>query len=185
MDATRPIWVLSIGMVIVGLGLGQLLQTHTVASQNAVDPRNIGAATSGATFFRHMGGTLGVSVFLSILFSQLQDQVVASFQKPGVAEGIAEALRDPEVLANPANARIIDLIQGGTAGSGAELSIDSSFLIGADERLTAPFRIGFADSSLPIFAIAAALIGLAFAISWFIKEIPLRSKSASQELIGE
>lgn len=185
MDATRPIWVISIGMVIVGLGLGQLLQTLTVASQNAVDPRNIGAATSGATFFRQMGGTLGVSVFLSMLFGQLQDRVVGAFEKPEISLGIQEALSDPAVLADPANARIIDLIQAGASGSGSELSVDSSFLIGADDRLTAPFRIGFADSSLPIFGIAAVLVLLAFALSWFIKEIPLRAKSASQELISE
>ena len=58
---------------------------------------------------------------------------------------------------------------------------DSSFLIGADDRLTLPFRIGFVESSLSVFLLAAIVIGVAFVISWFIKEIPLREKSASQE----
>jgi len=58
-------------------------------------------------------------------------------------------------------------------------------LIGADERLTAPFRIGFVESSLSVFLIAAVVVGIAFVISWFIKEVPLRSKSASQEVADE
>ena len=64
MDAATPIWVISIGMVMIGLGLGQLMQTTMVASQNSVAARDIGVATSSATFFRQMGGTFGVAVFM-------------------------------------------------------------------------------------------------------------------------
>jgi hypothetical protein len=41
--------------------------------------------------------------------------------------------------------------------------------------------MGFVDSSLTVFMLAAVIIAIAFVISWFIKEIPLREKSASQE----
>jgi hypothetical protein len=47
--------------------------------------------------------------------------------------------------------------------------------------LTAPFRIGFVESSLDVFLIAAGVVLVAFALSWFIKEVPLRTKSASAE----
>jgi Na+/H+ antiporter NhaA len=62
---------------------------------------------------------------------------------------------------------------------------DSSFLIDADERLTLPFRIGFVESSLTVFLLAAIIIGIGFVISWFIKEVPLREKSASQEIADQ
>jgi len=62
-----PYWAMAIGMFFVGFGLGQLLQTTTVATQNAVEPKNIGVATSSVVFFRQMGGTLGATIFLSIL----------------------------------------------------------------------------------------------------------------------
>jgi hypothetical protein len=83
------------------------------------------------------------------------------------------------VLADPNNQALLGALQGG--GDGVSITSDSSFLIGADERLTAAFRIGFVESSLSIFAIAAVLVFLGFIISWFIKEIPLRTKSAAQE----
>lgn len=44
-----------------------------------------------------------------------------------------------------------------------------------------PFHIGFVDSSLSVFLIAAIVLGVGFIVSWFIKEVPLRTKSASQE----
>ncbi|MDP4756705.1 MAG: MFS transporter [Aquiluna sp.] len=180
LDATIPIWVVSIGMVIIGLGLGQLLQTTTVASQNSVHGRDIGVATSSITFFRQMGGTFGVAVFMSILFSQVTQKVVAAFDNPATQAGIAEALSDRNVTSDPANAAIISVLQNGAEGA-SEITIDSSFLIGADDRLTLPFRIGFVESSLGVFLLATLFVGVAFVISFFIKEIPLRDKSAAQE----
>lgn len=179
LDATSPIWQVSIGMILIGLGLGQLMQTTMVASQNSVDAKDIGVATSSATFFRQMGGTLGVAIFMSILFGQLKDQVIGALERPAVQAGLGEALADPAVLSAPANSSILDLLSSGAAADA--ISQDSSFLIGADDRLTAAFRIGFVESSLPVFFLAATVVLVAFGFSWFIKEVPLRSKSASQE----
>ena len=77
------------------------MQTTTVATQNAVDGKNIGVATGSITFFRQMGGTFGVAVFMSILFSQLTSKVVASFESPEVQAGIASVMNDREALAEP------------------------------------------------------------------------------------
>lgn len=177
--ADTPIWIVSIGMVLIGFGLGQLMQTTMIASQNAVEAKDIGVATSTATFFRQMGGTLGVAVFMSILFGQLKDKVLEAFNQTGVQSGLEGALGNPSVVSDPANGAILSLIESGEAADA--ISVDSSFLIGADERLTAPFRIGFVDSSLTVFLIAGVIVFVAFVFSWFIKEIPLRTKSASQE----
>lgn len=180
LEAEIPLWVVAIGMVLVGLGLGQLMQTTMVASQNAVEAKDIGVATSSATFFRQMGGTMGVAVFMSILFSQVSDKVIEAFKKPEVSTGIAQALNDPAVASDPVNQDILRVFESGPAAA-SSVTEDSSFLIGADDRLTLPFRMGFVESSLSVFLLAAIVIGVAFVISWFIKEVPLREKSASQE----
>lgn len=180
LEADIPLWVVAIGMVLVGLGLGQLMQTTMVASQNAVEAKDIGVATSSATFFRQMGGTMGVAIFMSILFSQVTDKITDAFKKPDVTTGISSALADPEVLSDPKNQEILEVLEGGPTAA-SSVAEDSSFLIDADERLTLPFRMGFVESSLSVFLLAAIVIGVAFVISWFIKEVPLREKSASQE----
>jgi EmrB/QacA subfamily drug resistance transporter len=177
--ADTPIWIVSIGMILIGFGLGQLMQTTMIASQNSVEAKDIGVATSTATFFRQMGGTLGVAVFMSILFGQLKDKVLEAFARPEVQTDLESALSNPDVVGDPSNNAILGLLDSGEAADA--ISLDSSFLIGADERLTAPFRIGFVDSSLTVFLIAGIVVFVAFVFSWFIKEIPLRTKSASQE----
>jgi len=179
LNADTPFWVLSIGMVIIGLGLGQMMQTLMVASQNSVDAKDIGVATSSATFFRQIGGTLGVAVFMTVLFSRVEDAIAEAFSRDSVVQGIAEAVQDPAVVGDPANQVILQALLSG--GSGLSVTNDSSFLIGVDERLSAPFRIAFVESSLPVFLIASFILGIGFVVSWFIKEVPLRQKSAAQE----
>ncbi len=73
--ADIPIWQLDLMMALLGLGLGQCMQTLVLAVQNAVPARDMGVATSSTTFFRQMGGTLGTAIFLSIVFSTVGDRI--------------------------------------------------------------------------------------------------------------
>ena len=181
-----PYWQISIGQVMIGLGLGQLMQTLTLAAQNSVPASEIGVATSSATFFRQMGGTLGVAVFISILFNSLGDTIGNAFKNKDVQAGIAEAVQDPAVLADPKNLEFVQAIKSGEMGSFADrLSTDSSFLSTLDPRLARPFLVGFADSSILVFGSAAAVVAIAFALSFFLKAPPLRTKSAVQEKADE
>jgi EmrB/QacA subfamily drug resistance transporter len=175
-------WQASIGMVLIGLGLGQLMQTLTLASQNSVPASEIGVATSSATFFRQMGGTLGVAVFISILFNNLVDTIPAAFKRTDVQEGIKAALSDPKVVADPNNAEFIKSLQSGNmAELGTKLNTDSSFLNNLDPRLARPFLIGFADAGVTVFSIAAGVVAIAIVLAIFTKAPALRTKSASQE----
>lgn len=168
---TWAIWQISIGMVVMGLGLGQMMQTLTIASQNAVEAKDIGVATSSSTFFRQMGGTLGVAVFLSILFNNLADKgadIGAKIQ--------AAITANPGLLNDPRNAvftsgqDISELIQS-----------DSSFLKTASPELADPIKQAFAESTASVFIAASAVVITAFVLSIFIKEVALRTKSGVQE----
>ena len=68
-----------LSMAVVGLGIGMNMQTVVLAMQNAVPPRDIGVSTSSATFFRQMGGTIGVAVYLSIVYSIVQDHIRTAY----------------------------------------------------------------------------------------------------------
>jgi EmrB/QacA subfamily drug resistance transporter len=185
-NADMPYWQISIGMVMIGLGLGQLMQTLTLAAQNSVPASEIGVATSSATFFRQMGGTMGVAIFISILFNSLGDTIANAFKNKDVLAGIAEASQDPAVLADPNNLEFVQALKSGNMGSFADqLSTDSSFLSNLDPRLARPFLVGFADSSILVFGSAAAVVAIAFALSFFLKAPPLRTKSAVQEKADE
>ena len=168
---TWQVWQISIGMVVMGLGLGQMMQTLTIASQNAVEAKDIGVATSSSTFFRQMGGTLGVAVFLSILFNQLADKGAE------IGAKIQAAIQaNPALLADPRNAAFT---QGTDLGS--MIQSDSSFLKTASPELANPIKQAFAESAGSVFVAAAIVVAVAFALSWFIKELALRTKSGVQE----
>jgi EmrB/QacA subfamily drug resistance transporter len=183
LTADKPaIWIM-IGMFSIGLGLGQLMQTLTIASQNSVGPRDMGVATSSSTFFRQIGGTLGVAVLFSVLFSRIPTTIAAAFDDPDVTAGITEALSDPAVVSDPANEQILELYAQGAAGEslGSALDGDTSFLNGSDPRLAAPFLEGFSNATVTIYWVALAVVLVAFVLSFFLKPAPLRAKSALQE----
>jgi EmrB/QacA subfamily drug resistance transporter len=64
-------------MVVLGLGLGLVMQVLVLAAQNAVPYEYLGVASSGATLFRSIGGSIGVSVFGAIFANQLSSQLVS------------------------------------------------------------------------------------------------------------
>ena len=183
--ADKPVWYMMIGMFFVGLGLGQLMQTLTIASQNSVGPRDIGVATSSSTFFRQIGGTLGVAILFSVLYTRIPLAIAAAFEDKTNLANIGAAASDPDVVSDPANKGILELLQsaqgGDTSAVSDSLNGDSSFLNGADPRLSAPFLQGFNDSAVSIFWVALGVVLVAFVLSWFLKTSPLRAKSALQE----
>lgn len=181
--ADKPVWFIMIGMLLVGLGLGQLMQTLTIASQNSIGPRDIGVATSSSTFFRQIGGTLGTAVIFSVLFARIPDTIAAAFGRPEVQSAIGQAMADPQVLADPANKQIIELLQNAQQGGsiGNALDGDTSFLNGSDPRLAAPFLEGFSNAAVTVFTVSLVVVLIAFILSLFLKVDPLRQKSALQE----
>jgi len=71
---TAP-WLASVYMAVVGIGIGLVMQVLVLVVQNDVQPRDIGVATSTATFFRSMGGSFGVAIFGTIFATRLADQL--------------------------------------------------------------------------------------------------------------
>ena len=71
---TAP-WLASAFMVVVGIGIGLVMQVIVLVVQNDVQPQDIGVATSTATFFRSVGGAFGVAIFGTIFATRLAAQL--------------------------------------------------------------------------------------------------------------
>ena len=185
-NADSDYWWMAGGMLLIGFGLGQLMQTLTLASQQAVPASEVGVATASSTFFRQMGGTLGVAIFISILFNGLKDSIAKAFEDKKVMADVMAAAQDPAVTSDPNNAGILEAMKAAQTGASSnalsdKISTDSSFLTNLDPRLARPFLMGFADSAVSVFLWASVIIAVAFVISFFVKAVPLRDKSAAQE----
>jgi EmrB/QacA subfamily drug resistance transporter len=90
--------VVSAYMVLLGLGFGLVTQVLVIAVQNAVDFRTMGTATAATSFFRALGGSVGVAVFGAILNSQISSQL---------ATGPAAGLRPASLLSTPDRIRAL------------------------------------------------------------------------------
>ncbi len=64
-------WIISFDMLVLGLGLGCVMQVLILAVQNAVDRRDMGVATSSTAFFRTLGGAFGTAIFGAVLTARL------------------------------------------------------------------------------------------------------------------
>jgi EmrB/QacA subfamily drug resistance transporter len=166
--ADTPLWRTMLVMAFFGIGLGFNMQPIILAAQNAVDPSEMGVATSSVTFFRQMGGTAGAAAFLSILFSTAVANIGDAYRSAAVGDPAFQ-------LAARAHPDQIATLQG-ASGS---LS-DTSFLKGLDPAITYPFKAGFSSSMDLIFLIAAGIIMIAVVVLAFLPELPLRQMSGVQ-----
>ena len=143
-------WTASGYMLVLGLGLGMVMQVLVLAVQNSVDYRNLGVATSGTTLFRSTGGSVGVSVFGAIFAAGLASRLAATL---------------------PAGAQIAS-------------ATDPVAIAALPPALRAVYLAAFTSALQPVFLSAAVISAFAFAISWLLREAPLR-EDARGDTIGE
>ncbi|MBF9130002.1 MFS transporter [Plantactinospora sp. S1510] len=101
----------SLYMVVLGVGMGFLMQTSMLIAQNSVEQKDLGAASGAATFFRSIGGSFGVSLFGAIFANRLADSAAGPALSGGDGAGV-----DPAALQGlPTEQRLAVL--GGLADS--------------------------------------------------------------------
>ena len=170
--ADTPLWKTMLIMVLMGLGLGGNMQPMITAVQNAVNPREIGVATSSVTFFRSMGGTLGTAIFLSVLFNVLPGKIKGAF-----TSAAATPQFQAELQSHPDQAKIL---QQATSGGGGDLS-DTSWLNKLSDVLAHPFKVGFSEGTQVVFLLALAVMVIGLIVVFFLPEIPLAQRSAQAQ----
>jgi fucose permease len=168
-------------MFVLGYGLGNCMQPLLLILQSAVPPRDIGVATSSATFFRQIGGTLGVAIFLSVLFGSvggnIKSSIVSEAQSPAFQHAVQQAARSPQAL----DRQVAEALQRPTPGGGvlAQVQNDSSIIQQMPAALAHPFKAGFAESMGTVFLLAGAVAVLAFLVLLLMPKVELRATSAS------
>ncbi|WP_326678562.1 MFS transporter [Streptomyces sp. NBC_01237] len=148
-------WHIAIYMFVMGLGIGMMMQNLVLATQNQVAPSDLGSASSVVTFFRSLGGAIGVSALGAVMANR-----VTHYVKDGLAD------LGPEGAA---------MGHGGTGGGG----------IPDLDKLPGPFRTvveaayGHGVGDVFLYAAPAALV--AFIVTIFIKEVALKTNAANDD----
>ena len=176
--ADTPLWQTDMYGALFGVGIGNIMQPITLATQNAMPARDIGVATSSATFFRQMGGTLGVAIFLSVLFSTAGGNIAHAYKNAAKSASFQSLTTDPSVTSAAANKPLLSILQGQKLSSSG--LNDTAFLKHADKNLAHPFFVGFSNSMDVIFLLAAAVMVIGFLLLLRVEEVPLRTMSGIQ-----
>jgi EmrB/QacA subfamily drug resistance transporter len=152
------LWQTMLVMVLAGIGLGLCMQSLLLAVQADAPAKDMGVATSSSMLFRSIGGTVGTAVFLSILFSIVSDRI-------GDARAAAGMPPMP-------------------AGAGMDLN-NTAFINTMPPQEARPILDGFASSLDTVFMVGGVVVLVAFALVWFLKEVPLSNKSGIQRAADE
>lgn len=179
--ADTPLVAVMASMFVLGLGLGNCMQPLLLILQSSVPPTEIGVATAASTFFRQIGGTLGVAVFLSLLFGSVGANISQALQDEAQTPAFQRVVSDPAVRADPLDGAVIASLEDPTADGGvlAKVQDDSSIIEEMNPVLAHPFKVGFATSMSTVFGLAAMVGVLAFLILLLLPPVELRATSAS------
>jgi EmrB/QacA subfamily drug resistance transporter len=146
-----PYWQAALYFWVFGAGLGLSMQIIVTIVQNAVDKRHMGTSTSSVAFFRSMGGTFGAAVFGAILSSRLATHLAAQFAGQPSANGTSR-------------------VPSGNISNNVR----------AIQQLPDPIHglvlNGFAEALHDVFLWAVPVVLVALVVSFFIPELPLKSR---------
>ena len=131
-------------MLVLGMGLGGVMQVLVIIVQNGVEHSELGVATSGATFFRSIGGSFGTAIFGAIFSNVLVGNLASHLHGVQLPAGFSAADVTPAVLDR----------------------LPASVHVG--------FVAAYSESIQTVFLIAVPIAALAFLATWLIPQVELR-----------
>ena len=149
--ATTNRAILGAWMFVLGFGIGQVMPVLTLAVQNAVERKDLGAATSSVVFFRSIGSSLGAAIFGAIILNRLTFHI-------------------GQVLPGAAGAQAAQSLKSSAAGLSKLSPQARADVLGA-----------FAQSFHDVFLIAIPFAVTALLVALFLKEAPLRTSQQQVE----
>ena len=151
LSADTSFVLIAVYMALVGIGLGMVMQNLVLSVQNTVPGHQLGAATATVSFFRSLGGAIGVSVLGAVLGSQVTGSIASGLARLGI----------------PASA------MGSSSGSIPEVSM-------LPRPVASVVEHAYGDAVGEVFLVATPLMVLALICIVLIREVPLRSQSGTE-----
>ncbi len=144
MSPTTSVLQDALSMLVLGAGLGGVMQVLVIIVQNGVPHSELGVATSGATFFRSIGGSFGTAIFGAIFANVLVGNLASHLHGVSLPASFSSANVTPAVLD-----RLPAAVHAG-------------------------FVSGYAESIQTVFLIAVPIAALSFLATWLIPQVELR-----------
>src|ERR1700729_2158110 len=151
MSPSSPTYADALYMLVLGMALGAVMQVLLIIVQNGVPHSELGVATSGATFFRSIGGSFGTAIFGAIFANVLVGNLARHLHGIHLPNGFSAADATPALLSHlPA-------------------AVHNGFIA------------GYAESIQAVFVVAVPIAALAFLASFLIPRLELRRGVRTQQ----
>ncbi|TLQ46243.1 MDR family MFS transporter [Streptomyces marianii] len=154
LEPNTPTWEVGGYFFVFGSGLGLVMQVLVLAVQNAVGYKDLGVATSGATFFRSIGASFGVALFGTVFTSRLRELL---------AETLAGRPLPPET-------------------SPERIAADSHAITLLPSGLRPAVIQAFSTSIADVFLYAAPVVAVGFILALLLREDKLRGSVTAPEV---
>ena len=168
----NSIWLAVVAMIVFGAGLGIGMPVFTLTVQNAVSPAQLGVVTASSQLFRNLGGTIGIAIMGAIMQTRLVKNMKAAVSgaesnitqlDPKTAEQLA-AFQNPQMLLDhPKMEQLKETLP-------ADLQPVVTQMIDT-------LRDALSASLTTVFLVGAALVVVALILTFFLREIPLRTSN--------
>jgi EmrB/QacA subfamily drug resistance transporter len=145
MGPHTSVFEMGVYMLVLGVGLGMVMQVLTLAVQNAVPYSELGVATAGNTLFRSIGGALGTALLGAVFANRLAANLLT------------------------------DLPPGAGDGAVSRGAVDPAHLDTLAPDVRAGYLEAFSGAMGTVFMVATVFMAAAFVVTWFIREVPLRT----------
>ncbi|AGL15961.1 MDR family MFS transporter [Actinoplanes sp. N902-109] len=152
LDENTTVLARDLYLALIGIGMGLVMQVLTVAVQNSVERKDMGAATSANPFFRAMGGAVGTAVFGAILASRVSSYVTSELGTDRLPDG-----------------------------SGTSTVPAPSVVHGWPANVQGIFTDAFVHAMSIVCWTAAGFLTVAFVLTWLLKEVPLRTAAPAAQ----
>jgi hypothetical protein len=155
MGVATPAALDALYMLVLGMGIGGVMQVLVIIVQNGVPHSELGVATSGATFFRSIGGSFGTAIFGAIFANVLIGNLAKHLHGVTLPHGLSSADATPALLRHlPA------VVHQG-------------------------FVAGYAESIQTVFLVAVPIAALAFLATWLIPQVELKQWSKAGSAVPD
>ncbi|MFF2887368.1 MDR family MFS transporter [Paenibacillus sp. NPDC057967] len=174
----NSVWLAVVAMIVFGVGLGVGMPVFSLTVQNAVKPTELGVATASSQLFRNLGGTIGIAVMGTIMQSSLvrnmtkESASAEGFKFENIDPALAKQLEmfhNPEMLLDQPKLHELQ----------STLPADVQPII---SQLIETLRDALSSSLTTVFLAGTALVAVALVLSFFLREIPLRTSNEMPEV---
>lgn len=159
-------------MIVTGLGIGVMMSLFTIVVQNAFPFRQLGEVTATLSFFRSMGGTIGLAIFGTVLANSLTTNLEANM--PAVLKPLIPVDKLTKLGQGGADASQLQAVFAQFGPQGQTLY----------QQLLHAIKLSLSSAITELFAFGAGMMVLAFVITLFLREIPLRKSHSHEPAAG-